>query len=216
MKRACWAWIVVAACRTAQPEGNPQDGEAIVSDVGRSKEQLSCNHCHATRVEVTAGLISPAPPWPGTLRRPHFKGDPSLTDPLEASARCAERYQDRPLTAREQVALRTFLEREGPALPGQPAVYDVRPYTVAEIRAVVDQPGDGGRGKELWERACTRCHSDGPGYGKDVISSSARGEIAARIMQGPGPGQKGMPAFVRSQLSVDDIADLLQHLEEGF
>jgi mono/diheme cytochrome c family protein len=125
------------------------------------RQKLACAHCHASRAQLEAGGISPGPPWPGTLARTTLKGVAGLPA-ADAVVRCGSHYQTRAPSPQEARDILAFLEGQGGALPGQPAVYDPTPRDEALAKTLLALPPDLDQGEAVFARACARCHRNGP------------------------------------------------------
>jgi mono/diheme cytochrome c family protein len=206
------ALLVLLGCsspqRPAPPvEGNAQAGAAIVVDATRASSELSCAHCHASRAETERGLVSPGPPWPGTLQRTALK-DVEGMDAATAADRCGATYQARGLTAQERADVAAFLGGEGAALSGQPMRFPGAAASHDEVLKVAALPGDTLMGERVFARACERCHLQGPGYRLSALMASSRTEVLLKVMEAPANPRAGMPHFPAGRLSAQDLADV--------
>lgn len=195
MKRWLFAVLVVGCAHAGQRESN-----ALPSDVRRSSTEMSCNHCHATREAMERGAISPAPPWPGIMQRG--------VDVKAASQHCATERQGHALSASELDTIARFLVEQGPALPGQPASYSREPWTADDVRAAASLDGDALHGEQLFGRACTTCHASGPGPSLELMRAYSPVEVIEKVLTAEASRREPMPAFIRGQLSLQDVADV--------
>jgi mono/diheme cytochrome c family protein len=207
----CAVWACAARPAVKQPAGDAAAGALLVEDTTRAPSELACAHCHASRAQLEAGGISPGPPWPGTLARTTLKGVAGLPA-ADAVVRCGSHYQTRAPSPQEARDILAFLEGQGGALPGQPAVYDPTPRDEALAKTLLALPPDLDQGEAVFARACARCHRNGPGYALDVLQSQARLEVIEKLLQVPHDPRKSMPHIPRGVLSDQQLVDVAAYV----
>ncbi len=215
LRQALLVTSLLGACAARPPVqqavGDAARGAQLVADPTRAPSELACAHCHASRAQLEAGAISPGPPWPGTLARTRLKGVAGLPAG-DAVVRCGSQYQTRAPSPQEARDILAFLEGQGAALAGQPAVYDPTPRDEAVAKSLLALPADLDQGEAVFARACARCHHNGPGYALDVLQSQARLEVIEKLLQVPHDPKKSMPHIPRGVLSDQQLVDVAAYV----
>lgn len=213
-----WLACTGLSCRTTAAPPEPaspsvdQGLQALTTWKGR--HQLGCVDCHADRDQLVQGRISPGPPWPGTLGRSLLKG--ARLDARQAVDLCAVQHGGPVLPAKTWASVALFLDGQGAALPGQPAVYRAAvPRPARELAALRMDDGDSFAGEKVFARACAACHADDVhGYGPDVLRAQSPREVVNKVL-GPRHDQDAMPLFVDGALSTQDVLDVAQWIGGG-
>jgi thiosulfate dehydrogenase len=222
---------------TSEPEtrvvhGTAVDhGAALFSDptIARTGfNAYSCATCHEAEAGDAGDAILPGAPLAGALQRPSYWGGQEL-DLLRSINACLYFFmlKDAPWTPDdvEARAMYAYLE----SLPGGGA--SAEPVAFTPVYALSDPPpGDGGRGGDIYRRACASCHGAAhSGAGRlvdrapvlpeqtleehplgDYTDAERRLVFVEKIRHGGFVGYGGqMPPFSSERLSDEDLGDLL-------
>lgn len=206
-------------------------GKRVFADPGLSTgpfNRTSCATCHTVQEgagAVVSGRHDPGFNLANTVGRASWWGG-EATRLLDAVNICLEQFMGGRKLAPEDEAARqlyAYLDEHSPDV-GLPAAPLTIVRVVTGLRELV---GDAGRGRRVWEGACSRCHGAAhTGRGRIALNVSivpeetqrafpdeAREVVVEKIRHGRFLGIGGfMPFYAREVLSDEQIADLLAYL----
>jgi len=184
------------------PPGSAEHGREIFTTLG-------CGSCHATtrQQEAKDGLLRAGHPLEGAAWRGSWWNGRITTDAGDASEFCLRTFIDpnRPgFTAPERKALVLFMQALGSERGISPLVLLRRDAGDVDLSS-----GDAGRGREVYERACTVCHEGGREAVLRLFADLSPAQVAGVIRQGSG----AMPFFQIDRLTATQVADVAAWME---
>lgn len=189
------AWVT----GPASAQGSDQGSEAGVVDRGGEIYQAECAACHGTRGEGGSGTgVSAGPPLSG-IELPY----------IDMTVRTGRMPIHEP---RLGVYSKKLADDEREALIAYASEFL---DTTGEIPSVAD--GDASRGQEMYVRNCAACHgaaADGGISGGSVVVPPLLEVDGVAIAEAARVGPFEMPAFDPAVLSDEDLADIVDYLDE--
>jgi thiosulfate dehydrogenase len=225
------AVALLAGCsRTITPA---EQGAEVAADPKFSKSiynAFACTTCHAARAGEGERRLAGAP-LAGATARPSFWGG-AVLDLFEAVSACYRQFMQGGRLDRESEEARALYAYLVSLETDPAASLQAVPFTLVRTTAP-PAPGDAGRGRETYARACAFCHGE-PRKPRDQLGESAilpddterthpraagfteetiRQVIVQKVRNGGYLGFTGfMPPFSREALADEEIADIITYL----
>jgi len=224
--------VILAAACSDEHVPAARLGERLFNDPGLSTSgfnAVSCAICHVVdpaSPAVVPGRFDPGFNLANTAGRPSWWGGYELTL-LDALNVCLDRFMSGRLLSQQDEEARllyAYLDANSPEPASSPLPFTV----VRNVTGLADVAGDSDRGRDLYERACHRCHGAAhtgagaldtrpPIVPKSTVAEfrpeQVRAVVEEKIRHGRFFNLAGvMPLYSVEVMTDADVADILAYL----